>query len=486
MEPALPTSNSRTAGLPVLLIGGLLALAALADPQYAFVLSAILGILLLARLLFPATICLGWPLVLISYVLIPAINLDPDTKLAFVPLEYFPLLLVLGCGSLCTCLRRARNPVRIPAPLKLFAFAIIGIVLASVLWVQNPVLWTQHAAMWLMYMGSCLLIAKGLAQDSAQRHMQYLDRLFVLLSIFLMLVLIRNFLSPSSRFSSGFDIWLNPLDFSPFIRYRISQVMIVTPLIPVAFMMYIAKPKRIYGVFVLLSSLAVLLSFSRTAMIGLVVGSVTAVVLSRFEPGIASRLRLQRTAVQLAVILAGFGGAIYVAGEFVVRRVESISQVQGVWSGELSLSDEAGGRVVIIQEATRIFGEHPFIGTGAGNYLEYFDRSLRVLPMTPHNQYLGFLAEFGILGFILLAGFLFSLLRLLWNRASRVSDLKTRLLLKGFFAGQVMLLVMFLGTDVFTTPYIWFYWSLSLSFAIRHYATNPAGAFTMRPQESAR
>ncbi len=73
---------------------------------------------------------------------------------------------------------------------------------------------------------------------------------------------------------------------------------------------------------------------------------------------------------------------------------------------ETAISPEGEGvRLVLWEEAGRIFLDQPLTGAGAGSFPVAFEQSLRVslagLPETPHNDYLLLLSEYGLIGVLL-------------------------------------------------------------------------------------
>ncbi len=468
-------ANVQTAWVVALLILGpslgltSLALSNLGTSYVVLFVGIVLGIAA-AVFLSPGKVFLLWPVVLMVYALWPAREFDPNARLVLVPVEYLPLLLVLACGSLASIIHSKKSQTKIPRYLMVLASGIVVYALLSGFWVRNRGVWLQYLVMWIIYLALCLMVARGLSQESSQTRIKFLDRLLLLLTFVLLSVFIRNLVWPSVRFGgeafvSVFGWEGRTLDFSPIIRYRISQILTVEPFVPVAAMLYFATRKATHLVFVLTSSLAIMLSFSRTGYVALLFVLLLVLARNVFDKNIRFRgLAVRRLAV-FAVLALGLAGALFVAGRALVGRVESMPVIGHVWRGELRESEFGWGRQVILQEAYRVFWESPWLGTGVGNYLEHFDTTLHVQPMTPHNLYIGYLAEFGILGSIPVMGFILYLGYFLWKAAVKASDPLVRPILWGFAAAHTMFFVMFLATDFLTTPYIWFFWGVALSFA---------------------
>lgn len=147
---------------------------------------------------------------------------------------------------------------------------------------------------------------------------------------------------------------------------------------------------------------ALLLTFSRSALLGLAVGGVVgfALVWPRLRRGDGVR----------ALLLAGGLCALVAAGLFAVyapffgARVEARERVE-----MRSVAD----RIVFTDFALRAIGEHPVLGVGAGNfpwqtsyYLQETFYDLR--GDNVHNVYLLTAAELGLIGLALLGVALFS------------------------------------------------------------------------------
>ncbi|MEM8868037.1 MAG: O-antigen ligase family protein, partial [Verrucomicrobiota bacterium] len=64
-----------------------------------------------------------------------------------------------------------------------------------------------------------------------------------------------------------------------------------------------------------------------------------------------------------------------------------------------------GVRVVLAQEAARIFSESPLLGAGAGSFEQKFEQSpnesLSLSPLSPHNDYMLIAANYGLIGILL-------------------------------------------------------------------------------------
>ena len=110
------------------------------------------------------------------------------------------------------------------------------------------------------------------------------------------------------------------------------------------------------------------------------------------------------------------------------------------WNHTLPSSTSMGLRLEFIYNSLRVSSEHLFFGVGIGNfysaYGSYLDSSSMVKSTNPHNQYILFLVEIGIVGLI---AFLY-LNYVCWKSAARLSLFwkhSTRIVLLGYGVGNL-------------------------------------------------
>lgn len=140
--------------------------------------------------------------------------------------------------------------------------------------------------------------------------------------------------------------------------------------------------------------------------------------------------RLSRSFLLRAILLISLGaivfvGAIWVGGEQLVHRIET---VPGEVASERVEDSEGVSRKAIWSATWELIKAHPFAGTGFGGYSaaipQYHRASGRMTPQEAHNDYLELLASGGVVGPVLLIWFL-------WIFIRRVRE---RLRLSGRFA----------------------------------------------------
>jgi O-antigen ligase len=428
----------------------------------------------------PKVLYLGWGIVLIVYAFWPFGPDDMDQRVAFnLPMEYVPLLAVLTVGALVGLCRKQRLKVQIPKILWRSALGIILYGAISVLWIVDLESWLHYFFMWVGYLGLTFAMAYILSQESRRDLLRFMDTFLFLMTGFLAIVIVHNLVSSSSRFGTEeYGLW----DFSPIIRYRISQIVAVLPFVPVATMLFFATRRITYLAFVASASLAILSSFSRDGAVGLAICLGLCWVTARWGPRASVKGLLRAAVIFVVLVLIAGTAAYFVGGTDLVERTASVVSILDVWRGDLEPGMPLWGRQVILFEAVRIFLERPFLGTGVGNYNEYLDPGLGDLAMSPHNLYLTYLSEFGILGFAPLLSFLISIAILLWNRARTASDPRMRAVLQGCAVAHSTFFVMFVATDFLVTPYVWFFWGLALAFVFfveRDSSSSPRGSVAL-------
>jgi O-antigen ligase len=125
--------------------------------------------------------------------------------------------------------------------------------------------------------------------------------------------------------------------------------------------------------------------------------------------------RLAHTAVFRLVLIAClvvtvFIGALWVGGESLTSRLETVSTEVGEVAGR-----DGAQRSAIWRATWRMIKEHPLLGVGVGGYWmavsQYHEGSGEATPQQAHNDYLELLASGGIIGVALAVWFLYLLVR---------------------------------------------------------------------------
>jgi hypothetical protein len=144
---------------------------------------------------------------------------------------------------------------------------------------------------------------------------------------------------------------------------------------------------------------------------------------------------LRRVQVSRAAVLRGLA-AVVVAGLVVlafshpidrIREFSDASDIAGASSatgaGHLTASSGTG-RGQFWDQAVDAFDSNPVIGIGGGNYEMWWNlhHTIDVVTVDAHSLYLQTLAELGILGLLLLLGFLGTVVFAGWRAVARLSD----------------------------------------------------------------
>ena len=222
--------------------------------------------------------------------------------------------------------------------------------------------------------------------------------------------------------------------------------------------------KHFFFIFLVLSFLTLSLIFSRTGLIGLmisIIGYICYISRKKFTTFIKIFLILL---IVINLLLVFFPKEITHLSQRLTVGWHSLPAIFGQEEIEMGIGDWR--REVLIKESIRIFKDHWLLGTGIGleNYLFYFDKNIPTVPARPHCFYISYLAEFGILGFSFIILFL-GYLTLIFLKTIKYTKKYSKLncITKAIFVGHLSILIMLFFNEYITSPFIWFYWALSLA-----------------------
>jgi O-antigen ligase len=121
-----------------------------------------------------------------------------------------------------------------------------------------------------------------------------------------------------------------------------------------------------------------------------------------------SRAAFFRPLLIVGLIVMVFIGAIWIGGEALTSRLETVSSEI---AAESSPGNEGAGRKEIWQATWKMIKDHPLAGVGFNGYWaaipQYHNASGELTPQQAHNDYLELLASGGIIGVLLVLWFLF-------------------------------------------------------------------------------
>jgi O-antigen ligase len=224
-----------------------------------------------------------------------------------------------------------------------------------------------------------------------------------------------------------------------------------------------STPARIWtGICLVLISGAMLATFSRAALLGLIVAAVWAVA--------TGRLRLRWAAMAMAAVVTA--GAV-------AWQVEPDLFEQTLQQKQFVAQRNVDSRLVFWQVAVEEWETSPLLGVGPGNYESRFGEFRPYVgdePPTTHNAYLHVLAELGLAGLAFFVGYL--ALAWAWLRRRVPGDPELDQLLGALAAGFVVKLVgAFFMTQQFYPP-MWFFPALGAALLLseRRVRGGPAAA----------
>jgi hypothetical protein len=142
------------------------------------------------------------------------------------------------------------------------------------------------------------------------------------------------------------------------------------------------------------------------------------------------RVRISRAVVLRGLAAVAAAGLVVLAFSHPIDRIEEFSDARDIagassatGAGHLTASSGTG-RSQFWGQAIAGFESNPAIGIGAGNYEMWWNlhHTIDVITVDAHSLYLQTLAELGILGLLLLLGFLGTALFAGWRAVARLSD----------------------------------------------------------------
>lgn len=181
------------------------------------------------------------------------------------------------------------------------------------------------------------------------------------------------------------------------------------------------------------SLLGLIFSFARASLIAICVAFVLAALLRH--------VRLTTIALGMAVAAAAM--VLFLPGSAKTRLVQSVEPFTG--GGGVTMAEDASVRNRAGENlaAVHMFLDYPVLGVGPGNYPVLYTTYSQTIALDsrnegrhPHNLYLEYLSETGIIGCALILGLIGLALRGAW-RARSVFEGRDRLLVEGVFVALV-------------------------------------------------
>lgn len=249
----------------------------------------------------------------------------------------------------------------------------------------------------------------------------------------------RDFIYNVDRYAVGVRIpstLENPNSLGAFL------ILVIFPLIMMAFCEENKKKKVVYSILSLLILSNIVLSFSRNAWLGLIVGMVLLIVICNWKA--------------IFIFLAGGVMASFIP---VIRnRLYDFRSISG------------DGRVQLWKAAVEMIKDHPVLGVGNGNYYTLYGEYVKKYPelnyhdhkhFPVHNSYLKVQSELGIAGIISFLAILISIVIKIKNVADTVNDKFFEVFYKGFLVSVIAFYVMNISDNLFFVPKIsMYFWIL--------------------------
>ena len=299
------------------------------------------------------------------------------------------MLVVLGCAGAAVILEPARLG---GARVKLWSAASACLAMLAFLWSSGSELALQEAQ--TRTLSAMLLVGFSVLMAEAQTR-----------------TITRRAIAVSTLLTVAINVWeiTHPMTFSMalgrsasfYVNPNIAGAALVSGLLlalPIV-------PARARELFVLLVGAGVFLTLSRGAL--LCFGIVIVVLL------VSRQLRVQRLSLLTGggmLLMASVVGAMMASGElsYLSGGAERfVKQRLGIGSREEFSADvSASSRSQLAMHALDLFGERPLTGFGTGATVEWNE------PESTHNIYVRHLAEYGVLGALLMP----ALLLIAWPR----------------------------------------------------------------------
>jgi hypothetical protein len=151
-------------------------------------------------------------------------------------------------------------------------------------------------------------------------------------------------------------------------------------------------PSWVRGPFILLTGIGVFVTFSRSGILAWLIAVAGYILLRKIDVKhlfLAGSISLVLVAV---AILPQWDSVLTTLGKTDATNDRDVKERMAWLMSPTDISDESGrSHVDIAKRAWDKFGDQPFLGMGTGSYYEIFE-------IPPHNQYLAFMLDHGILG----------------------------------------------------------------------------------------
>ncbi|HYG82838.1 MAG TPA: O-antigen ligase family protein [Pyrinomonadaceae bacterium] len=228
-----------------------------------------------------------------------------------------------------------------------------------------------------------------------------------------------EFLFPSVRLNRGYGQFVNRNHFAYLMEMALGLVLglIAAGRRREPLLVYLAAAVPLWTALVLSNSRGgILAMLCQLILLALMFASVRRRGERESRPagalGRLAQLRAFRPALVAALLVAAMVGVVWVGGEQIVGRFETLP---GEVAAEADAADPGVSRREIWATTVRMIKDHPLLGVGLGGYWtavpQYHNASGKMTPQQAHNDYLELLAGGGIIALLLGAWFVLLFLK---------------------------------------------------------------------------
>ena len=225
----------------------------------------------------------------------------------------------------------------------------------------------------------------------------------------------------------------------------IFAIIAIFPFIMLAINETRKKVKILFLILTLLALGNIIITFSRNAWIGLIIGCLVLIVL--YSPKFA----------KLFILLAGI---LVLIKPIRIRLLQITDMSQNIT------------RIKLWETAGYMIKDHPLLGVGSGNFRAFYPQYTKLHPellkdivqtpyFHPHNVFLKVQCELGIIGTFAFGGLMVSIIIKLKEFIRKYEDPFYNAFFKGFLISVIVFLIMNLIDDFFSAPKVAaFFWIL--------------------------
>lgn len=327
----------------------------------------------------------------------------------------------------------------------IFMVILLAIMLASTVYALDKKLALTESARFITYIFMYFIIKYEL---NNKKQINILLKSYIVISFVLCSVGIVQYFTGfalEGEFLKVFETGKNVRIASTLYNPNAFGAYLILIIFPVIMLGVYEKNKKKKMMYILLSILIltnILMTYSRNALLGFVLGSIVLVIIYSYK---------------LIYALGGFGIIIFFIPS-VFQRIKSVTNMAGNTL-----------RIKLWKTALMMIKEHPILGVGNGNYVarynEYIGKykelryySYRNFPT--HNSYLKVQSELGIIGIISFLGVVITALLRIRKLYTATEDKFYKPFYMGVMASMSAFLFMNLSDNLFFVPkattYFWF------------------------------